>query len=106
MFCRSRVEYFQDDERRQIYVEFVKRAEKKNSHRITDGCLTYVTSRSTSAMDYFRISVTCPAPTVRPPSRIANFRPFSIAIGAISFTDRFTLSPGITISTPAGRVHS
>ena len=30
---------------------------------------------------YFKISVTCPAPTVRPPSRIANFKPFSIAIG-------------------------
>ena len=30
---------------------------------------------------YLRISVTCPAPTVRPPSRIANFKPFSMAIG-------------------------
>lgn len=51
---------------------------------------------------YFRISVTWPAPTVRPPSRIANFRPFSIAMGWISLTVRPILSPGITISVPAG----
>lgn len=49
---------------------------------------------------YFKISVTCPAPTVRPPSRIANFKPFSIAIGWISFTVSDVLSPGITISVP------
>ena len=55
---------------------------------------------------YLMMLVTCPAPTVRPPSRIANLRPFSIAIGAINFTVRLTLSPGITISTPAGREHS
>ena len=55
---------------------------------------------------YFRISVTCPAPTVRPPSRIANFKPFSIAIGWMSFTVMLVLSPGITISVPAGSSHS
>ena len=43
-----------------------------------------------------------PAPTVRPPSRMANRSPFSIAIGVISSTSTATLSPGITISTPAG----
>ena len=48
-----------------------------------------------------RISVTWPAPTVRPPSRMAKRRPLSIAIGAISFTSMVTLSPGITISRPA-----
>ena len=32
---------------------------------------------------YSTISETVPAPTVRPPSRIANRKPFSIAIGAI-----------------------
>src|SRR5215213_2006722 len=53
---------------------------------------------------YFRISVTVPAPTVRPPSRMAKRTPFSIAIGAISSISRFTLSPGITISTPSGRL--
>ena len=51
---------------------------------------------------YFRILATTPAPTVRPPSRIANRRPSSIATGLISVTFIFTLSPGITISTPSG----
>jgi hypothetical protein len=44
-----------------------------------------------------------PAPTVRPPSRIANLSPRSIAIGVSSSTSRFVLSPGITISTPSSR---
>ena len=44
---------------------------------------------------------TTPAPTVRPPSRIAKRRPGSIAIGWINSTDISTLSPGITISTPS-----
>src|SRR2546427_3979240 len=56
-----------------------------------------------SSLDYFRIFVTRPAPTVRPPSRIAKRRPSSMAIGAISSTVISTLSPGITISTPSGR---
>src|SRR5581483_514117 len=46
--------------------------------------------------------VTTPAPTVRPPSRIAKRRPSSHAIGVISSTSIWTLSPGITISTPSG----
>src|SRR5216117_908629 len=50
---------------------------------------------------YFLILVTTPAPTVRPPSRIANRSPSSIAIGVISSIVIFVLSPGITISTPA-----
>ncbi len=48
---------------------------------------------------YSRIFVTTPAPTVRPPSRIAKRVPSSRAIGAPSVTVNFTLSPGITIST-------
>ncbi len=51
---------------------------------------------------YSRISEMVPAPTVRPPSRIANRNPFSIAIGVISLMVRLTLSPGITISVPSG----
>jgi hypothetical protein len=51
---------------------------------------------------YSSILDTTPAPTVRPPSRIAKRSPSSIAIGAISATSIFTLSPGITISTPEG----
>jgi len=45
---------------------------------------------------------TTPAPTVRPPSRMAKRRPSSMAIGAISSTSIVMLSPGITISVPAG----
>jgi len=45
---------------------------------------------------------TTPAPTVRPPSRIAKRRPSSIAIGAIRSTFICTLSPGITISVDSG----
>src|ERR1041384_6658889 len=52
--------------------------------------------------NYLRIFVTTPAPTVRPPSRIANRSCSSIAIGVISSIVIFVLSPGITISTPAG----
>ena len=51
---------------------------------------------------YSRISVTAPAPTVWPPSRIAKRKPFSSATGVISATSQLTLSPGITISTPVG----
>ena len=51
---------------------------------------------------YFSTFDTTPAPTVRPPSRIANRRPSSMAIGAISSTTILMLSPGMTISTPAG----
>ncbi len=45
---------------------------------------------------------TTPAPTVRPPSRMAKRRPCSIAMGAISSTSIVMLSPGITISVPSG----
>jgi len=55
-----------------------------------------------SSSSYWIILVTTPAPTVRPPSRMANFEPCSNATGTISSTSRFTLSPGITISTPSG----
>src|SRR5688500_5655583 len=50
---------------------------------------------------YSSIFVTTPAPTVRPPSRMANFEPCSNATGTISSTVRLMSSPGITISTPS-----
>src|SRR3989338_10321230 len=53
--------------------------------------------------DYFMILVTTPAPTVLPPSRIANRCFYSRATGAISLILRFTVSHGMTISTPAGK---
>ena len=52
---------------------------------------------------YSMISETVPAPTVRPPSRIANLNPFSIAIGLINSISSCELSQGITISVPSGR---
>ena len=55
---------------------------------------------------YSVILVITPAPTVRPPSRIAKRTPSSRATGVIRSTSIFTLSPGITISTPSGRVTS
>src|ERR1700722_3504752 len=51
---------------------------------------------------YSMISATAPAPTVWPPSRIANRNPFSSATGVISVISADTLSPGITISPPCG----
>src|SRR5687768_8560850 len=51
---------------------------------------------------YFRILVTRPAPTVRPPSRMAKRSPSSMAMGAIISTVISVLSPGITISVPSG----
>ncbi len=53
---------------------------------------------------YSVMEVTTPAPTVRPPSRMAKRSPSSIATGVISSTPICTLSPGITISVPSGSV--
>ena len=55
-----------------------------------------------SSYNYSMIVATRPDPTVRPPSRIANVRPCSIAIGWISSIVISTLSPGMHISVPAG----
>ena len=56
--------------------------------------------------NYSMIVATRPEPTVRPPSRIANVRPCSIAIGWISSIVISTLSPGIHISVPSGKLHT
>src|SRR5262249_15624903 len=53
---------------------------------------------------YLRTLETTPAPTVRPPSRIAKRSPSSIATGVISSPVILMLSPGITISVPSGRL--
>ena len=55
-----------------------------------------------SSYNYSMIVATRPDPTVRPPSRIANVRPCSIAIGWISSIVISTLSPGMHISVPSG----
>ncbi len=57
---------------------------------------------STQYLSYLMIFVTRPAPTVRPPSRIANRNPSSIAIDFPNTTVISVLSPGITISVPDG----
>ncbi len=49
---------------------------------------------------YSIISATTPAPTVRPPSRIAKSSSFSMAMGIISSTSISALSPGIHMSLP------
>ena len=54
--------------------------------------------------NYSSMSITTPEPTVRPPSRMAKRRPFSMAMGVISSTFMSTLSPGMHISVPSGRV--
>jgi hypothetical protein len=51
---------------------------------------------------YFSTLMHLPAPTVRPPSRMAKETPTSMATGWISSTCISMLSPGITISTPSG----
>jgi len=55
------------------------------------------------SVTYSRISVTTPAPTVLPPSRMANRSSFSRATGVINSTVICTLSPGMIISAPSGR---
>src|SRR5262249_46333130 len=59
-------------------------------------------SRALRLSPYSMIEVTTPAPTVRPPSRMAKRSFSSIAIGVISSIVTATLSPGITISVPSG----
>jgi hypothetical protein len=54
------------------------------------------------ASDHLLILVTRPAPTVRPPSRMANLSPSSMAMGWIRSTVISVLSPGMTISVPSG----
>ncbi len=51
--------------------------------------------------DYSTILATTPAPTVRPPSRMAKRSFSSMAIGVISSTSSSALSPGMIISTPS-----
>jgi len=50
---------------------------------------------------YSMTFVATPAPTVRPPSRIANREPTSNATVVMSSTSRLALSPGIIISMPS-----
>ena len=60
--------------------------------------------RRRTTTSYLMILVTRPAPTVRPPSRMAKRRPSSMAIGLINSTVIWVLSPGMHISVPSGRL--
>ena len=64
------------------------------------------TPASTLRVLYSKISVTRPAPTVWPPSRIAKRRPFSMATGAMSSMFIWMLSPGMTIWTNSGSLQT
>ena len=94
---------------------------RSNSHAYTfrsslsfAGAISCLRSNSRSTLDdtllqssyvvYSLMSVTTPAPTVRPPSRIAKRSSVSIAIGVMSSISSSTLSPGMTISVPSGSV--
>jgi len=57
--------------------------------------LFYHTFQKSGFRVYLIILVITPAPTVWPPSRMANLKPSSIATGAISLTEILALSPGI-----------
>jgi len=65
-------------------------------------CLRAVRGGRLGGVPHLRIFTTRPAPTVRPPSRIAKLRPSSMAIGWIRLTVISVLSPGMTISVPSG----
>ena len=64
--------------------------------------LSYQSLTIKQKRDYPNISEMTPAPTVCPPSRMANLSSFSMAIGVISSAVTVTESPGMTISTSLG----
>jgi len=91
---------------------FSLKPQSRQSHSTTSLLSFHLCSWRASASSkvinavYSWILATTPAPTVRPPSRIAKRKPSSIAIGAIRDTCICTLSPGMTISTPSGNSHA
>ncbi len=88
-----------------LFLEYRKTPETLRFRGILrlDTMLSY-DNKSIFRLYYSMIVATRPDPTVRPPSRIANVRPCSIAIGWISSIVISTLSPGMHISVPSGRV--
>ena len=86
-----------------LFLEYRKTPETLRFRGILrlDTMLSY-DNKSIFRLYYSMIVATRPDPTVRPPSRIANVRPCSIAIGWISSIVISTLSPGMHISVPAG----
>ena len=74
----------------------------KNTSLISQRGISILSVFISVSADYSIIVATRPEPTVLPPSRIANVRPCSIAIGWMSSMVISTLSPGMHISVPAG----
>ena len=90
-----------------LFLEYRKTPETLRFRGILrlDTMLSY-DNKSIFRLYYSMIVATRPDPTVRPPSRIANVRPCSIAIGWMSSIVISTLSPGIHISVPSGRLQT
>ena len=90
-----------------LFLEYRKTPETLRFRGILrlDTMLSY-DNKSIFRLYYSMIVATRPDPTVRPPSRIANVRPCSIAIGWISSIVISTLSPGMHISVPSGRLQT
>ena len=90
-----------------LFLEYRKTPETLRFRGILrlDTTLSY-DNKSIFRLYYSIIVATRPDPTVRPPSRIANVRPCSIAIGWISSIVISMLSPGIHISVPSGRLQT
>ena len=88
-----------------LFLEYRKTPETQGFWGILrlDTTLSY-DNKSIFRLYYSMIVATRPDPTVRPPSRIAKVRPCSIAIGWISSMVISTLSPGMHISVPSGRL--
>ena len=88
-----------------LFLEYRKTPETLRFRGILrlDTMLSY-DNKSIFRLYYSMIVATRPDPTVRPPSRIANVRPCSIATGWIMSIVISTLSPGMHISVPSGRV--
>ena len=90
-----------------LFLEYRKTPETLRFRGILrlDTMLSY-DNKSIFRLYYSMIVATRPDPTVRPPSRIANVRPCSIAIGWISSIVISMLSPGMHISVPSGRLQT
>ena len=88
-----------------LFLEYRKTPETLRFRGILrlDTMLSY-DNKSIFRLYYSMIVATRPDPTVRPPSRIAKRSPCSIAIGWISSIVISTLSPGMHISVPSGRL--
>ena len=90
-----------------LFLEYRKTPETLRFRGILrlDTMLSY-DNKSIFRLYYSMIVATRPDPTVRPPSRIAKRSPCSIATGWISSIVISTLSPGMHISVPSGKLQT